>query len=297
VAHHLRRWRDVAVVVVAATLLAACASLPGGRALEVAPAAAEAVFAVDGRLSARRGGDGVAVGFSWRHDPPRDTLTIANPLGQVLAELEGDTAAHRVAMTLADGRVADALDWPVLTERVLGFALPVEALAAWVRGRPQRDRSPPGDASGRVVAATGRMGRPAIRTRARPTVALSRFDVEWIVIDRWPTCAGTAAAHRTTPFLVVHRPAQPVPARPRRGHGYHLPESLFVAPDLRHRGFRARYGDPAADRRLAPPDLAVRGAEAARGSRHQSTSRHRGIRRRGLWRSSTASGAGGACGR
>lgn len=192
-AHHLRRWRDVAVVVAAATLLAACASLPDGRALEVAPAAAEAAFAVDGRLSARRGGDGVAVGFSWRHDPPRDTLTIANPLGQVLAELEGDTAAHRVAMTLADGRVADAPDWPVLTERVLGFALPVEALAAWVRGRPHA-RSPfaaEGDASGRVASLRqdgwGIDFSYPDAASARPTrLRLSGFDVEVrIVIDRW----------------------------------------------------------------------------------------------------------------
>lgn len=178
--------------VAAAALLAACASIPGGRALDVAPAVA-AAFAVEGRLSARRGADAVAVGFAWRHDPPRDALTIANPLGQVLAELEGDTAAGRVAMTLADGRVADAPDWPALTERAIGFALPVEALAAWVRGRPHARSAyaAEGDASGRV--ATLRQDGWGIdfsypdATSVQPArLRLSGFDVEVrIVIDRW----------------------------------------------------------------------------------------------------------------
>lgn len=188
----LRCWRAVAAVVVAAALLAACASIPGGHALEVEPAAT-AAFAVEGRLSARRGADAVAVGFAWRHDPPRDALTIANPLGQVLAELEGDTAAGRVAMTLADGRVADAPDWPALTERAIGFALPVEALAAWVRGRPHARSAyaAEGDASGRV--ATLRQDGWGIdftypdATSVQPArLRLSGFDVEVrIVIDRW----------------------------------------------------------------------------------------------------------------
>ena len=188
----LRCWRAVAAVVVAAALLAACASIPGGHALEVEPAAT-AAFAVEGRLSARRGADGVAVGFSWRHDPPRDTLTIASPLGQVLAELEGDAAAHRVAMTLADGRVAGAPDWPALTERALGFALPVEALSAWIRGLPhaQSTFAAEGDASGRVASL--RQDGWAIdfsypdAASVRPTrLRLMGFDVEVrIVIDRW----------------------------------------------------------------------------------------------------------------
>ncbi len=187
-----RRWRDVAAVLAAKSLLAACATVPGGHGVTVAPAST-AAFGVEGRLSARRGADGVAVGFTWRHDPPRDTLTLASPLGQVLAELEGDDELHRVALTLADGRVAEASDWPALTERALGFELPVGALSAWVRGLPHARSAyaAEGDASGRVASLRqdgwGIDYTYPDANSVRPTrLRLSGFDIEVrIVIDRW----------------------------------------------------------------------------------------------------------------
>jgi outer membrane lipoprotein LolB len=188
----LRRWRGLPAAVAAASLLAACASVPVGRVIKLEPAAT-AAFDVEGRLSARRGSEGVAVGFTWRHDPPRDRLTIATPLGQVLAELEGDDDAQRVALTLADGRSAEAPDWPALTERALGFALPVGALSAWVRGLPHAHSAydAEGDATGRVASL--RQDGWAIdftypdAESLRPTrLRLSDQDIEVrIVIDRW----------------------------------------------------------------------------------------------------------------
>jgi outer membrane biogenesis lipoprotein LolB len=113
---------------------------------------ADAAFALDGRLSARRGADAVAVGFAWVHEPPRDTLVVTSPLGQTLAELEGDTGLRRARLTLADGRTAEDDDWAVLTGRMLGFPLPVDALAAWVRASPHAGSAyvVEADGSGRV---------------------------------------------------------------------------------------------------------------------------------------------------
>lgn len=127
-----------ALLVGAAALLGACAGVPSG-----APASSpfaervDAPFAAEGRLSARRTSDAIAVQFRWEHQPPRDELVITSPLGQTIAELSGDSAARSVEVRTADGRRDTAADWATLTGRVLGFPLPVAALASWIRAAPR----------------------------------------------------------------------------------------------------------------------------------------------------------------
>jgi outer membrane lipoprotein LolB len=148
------RLRGPAIVVAFALVLAACAMPAPVTMAPMAPIVplSDTAFDVDGRLSARRGDDGIAVGFSWRHDPPRDALTVTTPLGQVVAELAGDAARHEVELVLADGRREVAADWPALTSRALGFSLPVAGLSAWVRGAPHAASAwtVEADASGRA---------------------------------------------------------------------------------------------------------------------------------------------------
>jgi outer membrane lipoprotein LolB len=177
-----------------AALIAACAGIEPASlsSMAVAPVV-DGTFAIDGRLSARRGADAVAVGFSWRHDPPRDELVVTSPLGQSLAELRGDAAKGQVQLTLSDGRSDTANDWSVLTERALGFPLPVDSLAAWVRGAPHA-ASPyavEADRSGRAIVLRqdgweivytydGVDARQPMRLR----LAGAELEVR-IVIDRW----------------------------------------------------------------------------------------------------------------
>jgi outer membrane lipoprotein LolB len=148
------RVARTATLALAALALASCASLapPQGPAPAVTPLA-DAGFAIEGRLSARRGAEAVAAGFSWRHDPPRDALTVVSPFGQTLAELDGDAAAGRARLRFADGRDVEASDWAVLAERALGFALPVHALSTWVRGGPHGGSAfgAEADGDGRII--------------------------------------------------------------------------------------------------------------------------------------------------
>lgn len=179
----------------AALLLAACATVPPppATAIPAVSPVADAAFALDGRLSARRGADAVAVGFAWVHEPPRDTLVVTSPLGQTLAELEGDTGLRRARLTLADGRTAEDDDWAVLTGRMLGFPLPVDALAAWVRASPHAGSAyvVEADGSGRVslLRQDGweiAYGYPDADARRPARLRLGTSDTEVrIVIERW----------------------------------------------------------------------------------------------------------------
>jgi outer membrane lipoprotein LolB len=134
----MRRAASHALVTMLAVAVAGCVSAP------YAPPAGTMVavdgpFAIDGRLSARRGNDAVAVSFAWIHAPPRDEFVVTTPLGGALAELTGDTSTQRVDVRTADGRADAAADWATLTTRIIGFPVPVEGLAFWAQGAPRPD--------------------------------------------------------------------------------------------------------------------------------------------------------------
>src|SRR5262249_42720901 len=91
----------------------------------------------DGRLSARHGSDAVTANFTWQHSGAIDDLVVSTQLGAQIARLHGDSSIPRVEVRTADNRSDEAVDWATLTERALGFRLPVDGLAQWVRGAAQ----------------------------------------------------------------------------------------------------------------------------------------------------------------
>jgi outer membrane lipoprotein LolB len=125
------------LLAVAVALISGCASMSPTSPGVVPAADPREAFAIEGRLSARSPAEAVTVQFTWSHDPPRDDVTIATPLGQTVAVLSGGRAASKVEVRLPDGRRDEAGDWTTLTGRTLGFPLPVDGLAAWVRGAPR----------------------------------------------------------------------------------------------------------------------------------------------------------------
>ena len=119
----------------AAAVLAGCAALPPAPTAPGAASVADLPFAVDGRLSARHGEEGVAGAFTWNHEPGHDSIDLSTPLGQTLAEIDGN--ADGVRLHLPDGTTDSAPDWGTLTRRAFGVTIPVEDLAYWVRGVPR----------------------------------------------------------------------------------------------------------------------------------------------------------------
>ena len=97
-------------------------------------------FELAGRIAVRYGKDGFTGNLAWRHARRGDELMISTPLGQGVARLvrEGDA----VQLVTSEGREFRAADAETLTERVLGFRLPLEGLAEWVEGRasPELER-------------------------------------------------------------------------------------------------------------------------------------------------------------
>jgi len=173
-------------------MLASCASVEPLRTTTFPPVA-DKPFSIEGRLSARKGTEAVSANFTWRHDPPRDELVVTTPLGQQVAELSGDTQQKRVEMRTADGRVGESPDWSTITERALGYRLPVESLAAWIRGAPQAGTpsTVEPDAAGRA-SVLRQQGWEIVYTypdetaRVPSRVRASYPDLEVrIVVDRW----------------------------------------------------------------------------------------------------------------
>jgi outer membrane lipoprotein LolB len=184
----------LALAGVAAVLaLAGCASLPTVVS-EHAASTADRPFAIDGRLAARHGRDGIAGSFTWLHEPGHDAIDLADPLGQTIARLEGNR--YGVKLALANGSVETASDWLSLTERGLGVAIPVEGLASWIQGapRPGATASVERDAEGRPL--TLRQDGWDVRYRYADDVAkrAQRVTLMYpdsppvdltVVIDRW----------------------------------------------------------------------------------------------------------------
>jgi outer membrane lipoprotein LolB len=186
------RAASPALVAMLALVVAGCASVSHAPPAEMA-APVDEPFAIDGRFSARRGNDAVAVSFSWSHAPPSDELVVTTPLGSAVAELSGDASLHRVGVRTADGRTDAAGDWATLTERIIGFPVPVEGLAYWAQGmpRPEAAHAAEWDAAGRmsVLRQDGceivyAFADDAARRPARLRLVCHDLELR-IVVDRW----------------------------------------------------------------------------------------------------------------
>ena len=109
-------------------LLTACAQV------EVKPPAGPLEFDLSGRIAARYRDDAFSGLLTWRHAGDGDEMLISTPMGQGVARIVRQGEA--VVLTSAEGREFSDRDGEALTERVLGFRLPIAGLADWVRGRP-----------------------------------------------------------------------------------------------------------------------------------------------------------------
>ena len=114
--------------------LAAAIFVAGCAPVEVRPPQAPLEFELAARIAARYGAESFTGNVHWRHASGGDEMVINTPFGQGVARIVRD--GNAVQLTTADGKQHRANDAEDLTERVLGFRVPIVGLADWVRGRP-----------------------------------------------------------------------------------------------------------------------------------------------------------------
>lgn len=121
--------------------LLACAALlaAGCVAPESRPPAPEPIgsgvprsFDLAGRVAVRHDDQAFSGNLRWEHVPGRDELWILTPLGQGVARIVREPGGARV--TIQDQPEQRAVDVEALTERVLGWRLPLAGLEYWVLG-------------------------------------------------------------------------------------------------------------------------------------------------------------------
>jgi len=84
-------------------------------------------------VSIHYGSDGATGRISWIHSSRSDELLIASSLGQGIVQIR---RVGQDVELVSRGKEYRAADAESLTERVLGWRLPLAGLPDWVQGRP-----------------------------------------------------------------------------------------------------------------------------------------------------------------
>ncbi len=146
----IRTAARLAVAVGCALVFVGCASTPPGafdRHLRGET--------IEGRLSLRytdlatQKEDGSSGRFVWTSDGRDVELSLLDPLGQTVAFVRA--SAGRSSITFRDGRVVDGDTPEELTERALGWTVPLLGLGAWLAGRADPARPATTLPDGRLV--------------------------------------------------------------------------------------------------------------------------------------------------
>lgn len=123
-------------------LLAGCASTPPVPTPARPAHIQQAAFALNGRIAVRYDGKHSSGGVHWQHDAKSDEILLLAPLGQTVARIgrmtkfDGRQTPLQVYTLDTGDRHYAAPDAASLTEKVLGWRLPLSGLQYWVLGLP-----------------------------------------------------------------------------------------------------------------------------------------------------------------
>jgi len=138
--------------VVRAWVCLAALAASGCAELQQVVASEEIDFELSGRIAVRYREEAASGNVAWRHGRDSDEMLLTTPIGSSLARVVRN--GNDVVLTTANGDEHRAGDAEGLTEKVLGFRVPIAGLADWVRGRLVSGQ--PGkavqDAQGRIAS-------------------------------------------------------------------------------------------------------------------------------------------------
>lgn len=117
-------------------LLTACATTPGFSVLQRPAEPRLAPYAFNGRVSIRHNGERSSAGVRWIHRGVEDEILLLAPFGQTAARVFSDA---RGVLLETSGKQYFEQDAETLTERVLGWHLPLSGMRYWVLALPAAD--------------------------------------------------------------------------------------------------------------------------------------------------------------
>jgi outer membrane lipoprotein LolB len=124
-----------AVVVLCLVTLGACATVPPGALDRTTQGRT-----IEGRLSVHYKDletakeESLSGRFVWTTSADDTELSLLDPLGQSVALIRSN--ARRSTITFRDGRRVDGDTPEALTEKTLGWTVPLRGLRAWLEGKP-----------------------------------------------------------------------------------------------------------------------------------------------------------------
>lgn len=91
-------------------------------------------FNIQGRIGVQTEGRGFSGSTRWQHQAKQDTIALFSPLGGQVADI--NVTPESVVLVDSDGKSYRAADAETLTQKTLGWRLPMKGLPDWVLGRP-----------------------------------------------------------------------------------------------------------------------------------------------------------------
>ncbi|HEU4708017.1 MAG TPA: lipoprotein insertase outer membrane protein LolB [Methylophilaceae bacterium] len=91
-------------------------------------------FSVQGRIGVQTEGRGFSGSTHWQHSATQDNIDLFSPLGGQVANIQA--TPESVVLVDSDGKTYRAQDAETLTQKTLGWRLPMKGLPDWVLGRP-----------------------------------------------------------------------------------------------------------------------------------------------------------------
>jgi outer membrane lipoprotein LolB len=126
------------LILLLALWLAGCASNPPSPQLATRPENAElSPFSLSGRIAVKHDNDRSFVGIQWSHNANQeDEILLLAPLGQTVARIN---RTEDIVELDTSGKQYFAHNAEELTQKMLGWRLPLDGLRYWVLALPEPD--------------------------------------------------------------------------------------------------------------------------------------------------------------
>ena len=153
----MKRWLRGSAAVLVLTVLAACQTAPIKPTVWQAGSRDALNFVASGRLAVKQNEKGSYANFDWDSNGRMQQLSVNTPLGNTVGELCQDGTG--VVATASNGEVYQAATASELSERLMGFAIPVESLDLWAHGYYAENTPHTVDEQGRLLQAGWKIER------------------------------------------------------------------------------------------------------------------------------------------